>query len=168
MDGGINMNVRIIDTSVLVNILDIPKMNEKHAEAVNEFKKLVESEQDTLILPLATIIETGNHIAHISNGNIRRQRAELFSKYLEKTAKDEAPWEYYCKELNKNDLLTIAYEFPDCAVRETGIGDMSIIRAYEKYKDEIPAIGNIMIWSFDVHLQGYKEELTFPTRRRNK
>lgn len=168
MDGGISMNVRIIDTSVLVNILNIPNMNENHDKAIDEFNKLIERDQDTLILPLATIIETGNHISHIPNGNIRREKAILFSKYLEKTAKDEAPWEYYCKELNKNDLLTIAYEFPNCAIRETGIGDMSIIRAYEKYKDEIPAIGSIMIWSFDAHLQGYKEELTLPPRRKNK
>lgn len=162
------MNVRIIDTSVLVNILDIPNMNQNHTEAMDEFKTLIKSNQDTLILPLATIIETGNHIAHISDGNIRREKAGLFAKYLEKTAKGEAPWEYYCRELDKNDLLIMANEFPNCATRETGIGDMSIIRAYEKYKAEIPAVGNIMIWSFDGHLQGYKEELTLPTRRRNR
>jgi hypothetical protein len=162
------MNIRIIDTSVLVNILDIPGMNEHHKEATDEFKILKESENDTLILPLATIIETGNHIAHIPNGSIRRNKAELMGKYLEKTAKGEAPWEYYCRELDKEDLLKLSQDFPESAMRETGIGDMSIIRAYEKYKAEIPAIGTIMIWSFDSHLQGYKEELTLPTRRRNK
>jgi len=76
-------------------------------------------------------------------------------------------WEYYCKELDKNDLMKMASEFPDCAMRKTGIGDMSIIRAYEKYKDEIPAIGSIMILSFDAHLQGYKEKLTLPQRRKD-
>ena len=162
------MNVRIIDTSVLVNILDIPNRNQNHKEAMDEFKILIKSNQDSLILPLATIIETGNHIAHIPDGNIRRDKAELFAKYLEKTAKGEAPWEYYCRELDKSDLVIMAKEFPDSATRETGIGDMSIIRAYEKYKAEIPAVGNIMIWSFDGHLQGYKEELTLPTRRRNR
>ncbi len=161
------MKVRIIDTSVLVNILNIPNMNQNHDEATREFEKLIVSD-DTLILPLATIIETGNHIAHISNGNIRRKKAELFSKYLEKTAKGEAPWEYYCKELDKDDLLKLAEEFPNNAMKETGIGDMSIIRAYEKYKSDIPAIGEIMIWSFDTHLQGYKEELSLPIRRRSR
>jgi hypothetical protein len=75
------MNVRIIDTTVLANILDIPNMNQNHGEAIKEFEKLIESEKDTLILPLATIIETGNHISHISNGNIRREKAGLFAKY---------------------------------------------------------------------------------------
>jgi hypothetical protein len=162
------MDIRIIDTSVLVNILDIPNMNENHKKAIEEFKLLIQSEKDTLILPLATIIETGNHIAHISNGDIRRKKAELMAKYLEKTAKGEAPWEYYCKELDKEDLLKLSQDFPDSAMRETGIGDMSIIRAYEKYKLEVPAIGTIMIWSFDNHLQGYKEVLTLPTRRRSR
>lgn len=162
------MNIRIIDTSVLVNILNIPNMNENHKDAIDEFNQLAQSDRDTLILPLATIIETGNHIAHIPDGTMRRKKAELFARYLEKTAKGEAPWEYYCKELDRNDLLIIANDFPECATRATGLGDMSIIRAYEKYKDEIPAIGNIMIWSFDSHLQGYTEQLTLPTRRRSR
>jgi hypothetical protein len=130
------MDIRIIDTSVLVNILDIPGMNQDYKEATSEFKKLINSEKDTLILPLAAIIETGNHIAHIPDGNIRRQKAELMAKYLEETAKGQMPWEYYGKELNKEDLLEIAKGFPDNAMRQTGIGDMSIIRAYEKEKIE--------------------------------
>lgn len=105
MDGSIGMKVRIIDTSVLVNILDIPNMNQNHEEAMEEFERLIESDQDTLILPLATIIEAGNHIAHISNGNSRREKAELFAKYLEKTAKGEAPWEYYCIEFIPQGVL---------------------------------------------------------------
>jgi predicted nucleic acid-binding protein len=33
------MDIRIIDTSVLVNILDIPNMNENHKKAIEEFNK---------------------------------------------------------------------------------------------------------------------------------
>ena len=42
---------------------------------------------------------------------------------------------------------------------------MSIIRFYEKYKNDIPAIGKIRIWSTDKHLKNYKEDLTVSRRR---
>lgn len=51
-------------------------------------------------------------------------------------------------------LLKLSFEFPDSAMRGTGLGDLSIIRAYEKYKECVPRIGTIMIWSIDSHLAG--------------
>lgn len=53
-------------------------------------------------------------------------------------------------------------------MRETGIGDLSIIRAYEKYQEDITGINKIMIWSVDRHLQGYVKELDIISRRRNR
>ncbi len=51
-----------------------------------------------------------------------------------------------------------------------GVGDMSIIHAYEQYKSNTPGIGRIMIWSTDRHLQEYIEENVSETtyRRRRK
>ena len=73
-----------------------------------DFRELIKARDvNTLILPLATIIETGNHIAHISNGDERRKRATIFAQYLEKTAKGEAPWEYYFKELDNEELILL-------------------------------------------------------------
>lgn len=135
---------------------------------MKEFKTLIGSQTETLILPLATIIETGNHIAHIGSGNVRREKANLLSEFLLKTANGEAPWEYYGKELSADDLIHIANNFPDMAMAQTGIGDLSIIRAFEKYKETVPAIGTIMIWSIDAHLKSYKEEMTGRKRRREQ
>lgn len=162
------MDIRILDTSVLLNILNIPNRNANHEEVFKEFKDLAESKNEALILPLASIIETGNHIAHISDGNIRREKAELFATYIKKTSNGEAPWEYFGKELDKDDLSIMADEFPGNAMRETGIGDMSIIRAYEKCKQLVPSIGRIMIWSLDGHLQGYSENVAPVIRRRSR
>ncbi|WP_352404959.1 hypothetical protein [Sporanaerobacter acetigenes] len=161
------MDVRFIDTTILANILDIPFMNQNRGQVIEEFKSLQKDENQVLILPLATIIETGNHIAHISDGNIRREKAKLMSEYLKNTAENNAPWQYYGKELDKEDLIKLSIEFPDMATREVGLGDLSIVRAYEKYKKSVPAIRNIMIWSLDNHLVSYKEEMKLPTRRRN-
>ena len=95
------MTVRFIDTSGMLNLLEVPEMC-SDAEAVKEQWKEVLRAEDVLILPVATIIETGNHIAHISNGNARRTIAGKFGEYLRKTAEGEAPWQLYGVEFFRN------------------------------------------------------------------
>lgn len=82
------MNVRFIDTSVLVNKLRVPGMCEKAEIIDKEFREAVR-EKEVLILPIATIIETGNHIAHIPDGNKRRTIAETYGEYLKKQQKEK-------------------------------------------------------------------------------
>lgn len=163
------MNVRFIDTSVLVNKLRVPGMCEKAEIIDKEFREAVR-EKEVLILPIATIIETGNHIAHIPDGNKRRTIAETYGEYLKKTAEGEAPWQFYGVELDKNGLLYLAEHIEEKALNQIGVGDMSIVYAYEQYKRNTPGIGRIMIWSTDRHLQGYYEENVSVTmnRRRRK
>lgn len=161
------MNVRFIDTSIVMNLLKIPQRCQDFEMVKKEFDKAIK-QNDTMILPMPTIIESGNHISHISDGNLRRDKALKFKEFLQKTANEEAPWQLYGVNFTREDLLAIAEDFPDYAQKfEMGIGDMSIIRFYEKYKNEIPAIGRIMIWSTDKHLKCYQEEMTI-SRRRNK
>lgn len=159
------MNVRFMDTSILMNLLEVPYMCDEAKKIKEEFAKAVEA-KETLILPMSTIIESGNHIAHIRDGNIRREKALKFQEFFKKTAREEAPWTFYGIEFTKEDLELLADEFPDKALNmKMGIGDMSIIRFYEKYKESTPGIGRIMIWSTDSHLEGYKETITMKRRK---
>lgn len=162
------MNVRFIDTSVMANMLKIPgRCND--AESVQEkFKQVLEA-KEVLILPIATIIETGNHIAHIADSNARRSIAGKFGEYLRKTAEGEAPWQLYGIEIDKEGLLYLADHIEENASQKIGIGDMSIIHAYDQYRETVPGIGRIMIWSTDTHLQGYCEEnVSVTVNRRRK
>ena len=161
------MNVRFMDTSIVMNLLEVPHMCADAESVKSEFAKAV-AEKETLILPMSTIIESGNHIAHITNGTIQREKALKFQEFLKKTAREEAPWTFYGVELTKEDLEFLADEFPNRALHMgMGIGDMSIIRFYEKYKETTPGIGRIMIWSTDAHLAGYREMMTMK-RRKNR
>ena len=65
------MNVRFMDTSIVMNLLEIPGMCQDAEKVKKEFNQAVEA-KETLILPVSTIIESGNHIAHIADGHIRR------------------------------------------------------------------------------------------------
>ena len=162
------MNVRFIDTSVMVNMLEVPDMCSDAEEVKREWREVLEA-GEVLILPIATIIETGNHIAHISNGTIRRKIAGKFGEYLRKTAEGEAPWQLYGIELDREGLIYLADHIEENALYEIGIGDMSIVYAYNQYKEKTPAIGSIMIWSTDKHLQSYREEnVSAGIKRRRK
>ena len=77
------MNIRFVDTSIMTNILNIPSKNEHRDEIMQVFESLDPS-VDFLVLPVSTIIETGNHIAHISDGRVRRDIAVRFSEILKK------------------------------------------------------------------------------------
>lgn len=159
------MNVRFMDTSIVMNLLEIPGKCQDAEKIKEEFKQVIE-DREILILSMATIVESGNHIAHINDGRIRREKAIRFQEFLRKTANEEAPWILYGLDLSKEDLLIIAEEFPERALRlEMGIGDLSIIRFYEKYKNDVPAVGRIMIWSTDHHLSCYSQDLTMKRRK---
>ena len=153
--------VRFIDTSIMSNLLNIPEKNELHEETWEEFKSIVG--KDTLILPVATIIETGNHISHIDDGNVRRQIAIKFSEYLLKTAQGETPWVLYGNELTTDDLIFIGKNFPKYATSEIGTGDLSIITQFNDYVQTIPA-GTVMIWSTDAHLSAFRVDNASQTR----
>lgn len=161
------MNVKFIDTSVMLNLLGVPNCCSDSEIVKDEWRQALEAE-DVLIMPTATIIETGNHIAHIANGTIRRKIAGMFGEFLKKTAKDEAPWRLYSVKDIKNELLYLAEHIEDFATLQIGIGDMSIVYAYEHYIEETPGVGTIMIWSTDSHLKGYCQENVSVRRRRKR
>ena len=56
-------------------------------------------------------------------------------------------------------------DFVSYAQRKEGFGDLSIVRAYERYKADTPAVSRIRIWSLDKHLMSYDEKLTMNYRR---
>ena len=52
----------LLDTSVYLNILDVPGWNQERDTILDEFEIRV-GDDDIFLLPMATIWETGNHIA---------------------------------------------------------------------------------------------------------
>lgn len=157
------MNVRLIDTSIMLNLLGVPKRCNDKDQVQEELKKALQN-NDTLILPVATIIETGNAIAQIS-GNKRHDIAEKFALYLSKTAEGNAPWSCDSTEVAREDLLYYANNYATSADAGVGMGDLSIIRTYEKCKESL-VVGRIMIWSTDGHLSSYQESEVYNTRRK--
>lgn len=144
--------VAIVDTSILCNILDIPKKNQDRQEVMEELGKLLENGTN-LLLPMATVYETGNHIAQIGNGNQQRQFAEKFVEEVKKAISGDAPWTVM-QVPTLEEVSEWLNEFPDSAMRGAGIADLSMIKEWEKMKRQIPN-RRVFIWSLDDHLNGY-------------
>lgn len=161
------MKIHFLDSSVFCNLLAIPGKSDRAGETKAELDLILKNkERERIILPFATIIETGNHISHISDGNVRYNTAKRFCTAMLKTIAGEAPWTYYGAQLTEADIENICSRFPETVKHGMGVGDLSIIRAYERYKDETPAIEEIRIWTYDNHLAQFHETMSLPPRRR--
>ena len=109
---------------------------------------------------MATVIETGNHIAHVSNGSERRKTAERFSSILRLVAADEAPWQLhsvrwdgeYLERLVAGGLTGLS--LVDHAVSQLGCGDLSILVEREIFRAEA-RIQDVRIWTLDAGLNAH-------------
>lgn len=115
-----------------------------------------------LLLPLAAIYETGNHIAHCpGGGQVRRRVAQQFvsivqDAFSEDSAEKQLPWVPTPRVLS-GELAHWLEEFPDFAMREVGLADLTIIKVF-KQQCEMHRARRVFVWSYDSHLQGYDRE----------
>lgn len=151
----------LIDTSIFLNLLNVPGRNQEKVQVVEDFKFYAEMEV-TFILPMATILETGNHIAQNGNGSMRRDAANRFCTAIEGAFNGIAP--YQPSEFpSSSEVLVWLNQFPDHAGQNksptkttegTSFGDLSIIKEYEKIRSKF-SMSEIFIWSLDSDLEQY-------------
>lgn len=151
----------LLDTSVFLNVLDVPSFNQDRQAILDEFRRRI-GKGDYFFLPMATIWETGNHIAHLANGNLRRHHAGSLVNQVRAAFEGEAPFKVTHVPTGK-EFLEWLDDFPDYAAssksdkhtREgTSLSDLAIIKEWEIYKRKF-AKSRILIWSLDRDLCGY-------------
>ena len=82
------MDICLIDTSIFDEILNIPGKSQCYSSTIDELDQKLR-QKEHLFLPMATILECGNHIAQIGNGTRRRGAAERFIIEVRKALTDE-------------------------------------------------------------------------------
>lgn len=164
--------VLIIDTSILCVYLKVPFMemcgpdNDKwdYNRVANKISDEI-NQKSLLVLPLATLIETGNHIAHISGE--RYSYANDFSEIIVKAATAEEPWAAFTfqNELwGEENLIKLANEWPALAAAKLSIGDATIKDVAEFYTR---SGFMVEILTGDGGLKAYEPEvINVPRRRR--
>jgi hypothetical protein len=132
--------VLILDTSVLCCWLRVPGKETAgpHDDQWNpeRIDALIEEDQQrsTFVLPLATLIETGNHIAQA--GNNRHECATALASHLSATADAQTPWAAFTDQSalwEPDQLRVLAESWPTLAAGGTSIGDATIKDVAEHY-----------------------------------
>lgn len=133
--------VLILDTSVLCCWLRVPrkdiagKVEDRwDFNRINDILIAEHAKGSTFVLPIATLIETGNHIAQC-NGD-RFSLATSLSKYLSNSADAASPWAAFMDQSGlweQENLLKLARTWPNLAVGGTSIGDATIKDVAEYY-----------------------------------
>ncbi len=146
------MSICLIDTSIFVEVLQVPGQCSHHGQIVAELKEKIEG-NEKLFLPIATIVETGNHIAQNGDGRQRRACAERFLKQVRYALSGESPF---------NPISFDAYaamrdwldSFHDFAMQGVGFADLSIIADFDRMC-QLNATRAVYVWSRDKHLMSY-------------
>lgn len=142
----------LLDTSVLLNVLDVPGRNQNRDTVLDELSRLIDA-TDHLFIPMAAIIEIGNHISHMQgDGRLRRSAAQRFVSLVEDALNGKAPW----RPMNfPSDVRLLEWlaDFPDCAMRQMGMGDLSIQKEWELLCQQYP-MTRVRVWALDGDLAG--------------
>lgn len=145
-------DVVIVDTSVLLNVLNVPGCNNDRGDVDRQFQEFAHAGA-RLLLPLAAVFETGKHIAQLSDGRQRGRYASLFCEQVRMALDGKAPW--VLVPLPEGDEIGgWLDDFPECARRKVSIADPSMIELW-KTRCALHPEGRVRIWSLDKHLRGY-------------
>ncbi|AFZ61036.1 hypothetical protein H6G54_29580 [Anabaena cylindrica FACHB-243] len=158
-------SICLIYTSIFLEILNVPNYNQHRASVLEDFQTYAQS-GCTFLLPMATILETGNHIAQNGDGTMRRKTALRFVKAVKEAFTGEAAWRPTTFP-NTAEILMWIDQFPDLAGKNkapdkqegTSFGDLSIIEEFNKSCKLFP-MSEVFIWSLDRDLQNYHQTPT--------
>lgn len=149
------------DTSVYLNILDIPGKNQDRTTILDEFNNKI-NHNDYFLLPMATIWETGNQIADLANGTLRYHYGEKLVKDVSMALNGDSPYRPTHFPSREEFFLWLG-DFPDYVQRNksdkkiregVSLSDFSIIKEWEVTRKR-HNMSQVLIWSLDSDLAGY-------------
>lgn len=155
-------SICLIDTSIFLEILNVPNYNQHRESVLEDFETYFQA-GCTFLLPMATILETGNHIAQNGDGTLRRKTAIHFVEQVKAAFTGEAPWRPTTFP-NTEEILLWIDQFPDLAGKNkaplklegTSFGDLSIIQEFHK-SCNLFSMSEVFIWSLDSDLKNYHQ-----------
>lgn len=133
--------ILILDTSILCCWLKVPGKEEAGPvhdrwdhNRINSLLNLEQKAGSIFVLPIAALIETGNHIAQAADH--RHDRAKSLSDCLRSAADGASPWAAFTDQSelwSSENLLLLADNWPALAAKKITIGDATIKDVAEQY-----------------------------------
>ncbi|KRV49019.1 hypothetical protein AQ490_22160 [Wenjunlia vitaminophila] len=152
--------MEFVDTSILCNLLGIPGKCQDRDTVVADLKRKREARDRDLLLPVTAVIETGNHIAQISDGHHRRTCAERFANLLTMVVEGKAPWALNEVEWDAAHLTTLirggnsGSTLVEHACNRLGCGDLNILIERDRYLARTSGV-TATVWTLDELLSAY-------------
>jgi hypothetical protein len=134
--------VLVIDTSILCVWLEVPGKETCGSENDQWDKQRVEDtiQQEiqagaTLVLPLATIIETGNHISQAAQ---RYEKAQALAKIMADAADENTPWAAFIEPRlwDAEGLKQLSTQWLARVAKGDSIGDVTITTVANYYAEQ--------------------------------
>ncbi|MDO5285292.1 MAG: hypothetical protein Q4G45_00490 [Actinomycetia bacterium] len=147
-----------IDTSVLTNLLPVPGRDQDSA-AVRDLLQDRTDRGDRFILPITSVIETGNFVAQIPDGHVRRSTAQRFEHLLRLVANGKSPWIFHDVPWNAQFLQRLLdgagteISYLNHAIAEVGMGDLCILTERDHYHRRTRV--RAKIWTLDHELAAH-------------
>lgn len=164
--------VLILDTTVLCCWLRIagkdtagPLDDQWTPQRILELIEQENQQGSTFVLPIASLIETGNHIAQ--SAMRRHECATELARHITATADAQSPWAAFTDQSalwEPDKLRTLAQSWPALAAGGTSIGDATIKDVAEHYAK---AGFHVEILTGDTGLKAYEplQPVIQPRRR---
>lgn len=150
------MTIALIDTSIFCELLEIPGKAQDAEVYQAELKKKTAA-KETLLLPITTVIETGNFIGHLGDGKKRRFYAEKFVGTVLNAINGTFPFTP-TPFFQVPELTLWLGEFTEWVKpADRGFGDLTITKEWER-QCALHKARRVYIWSKDAHLAGYDRE----------
>jgi hypothetical protein len=75
------MTICIVDTSILLELLGVPGFEASHEETIRAFAVRIDA-GERFLLTVPAILETGNHVAQLTDGGTRRKWAMRYVDFI--------------------------------------------------------------------------------------
>lgn len=132
----------VLDTSIFCCWLKVPGKETAgsgasgwdHARVSSLIDKEVNQFGATLVLPLAAVIETGNHIANASSQ--RFEKARELARHLTDAVGAASPWAAFTQQAvlwEKENIERLANEWPDLAKAGLSLADATMSDVADYY-----------------------------------
>lgn len=163
----------ILDTSMLVVWLQVPGMEHCDSDGIgfSEVNQRLDEEAKKgthFILPLAVLIETGNHITQVKTNNPKkREVARVFAEWVRTAIGGHSPWILFNDQLaifDDEKLLEMIDEWRE-NLDSLSIGDISVKRVADHYASDRT---EIIIFTCDQNLRAYSPTVDIPIPRRRR
>lgn len=112
------MSVCIVDTSILCEFFAVPRKSSAPEAYQRLYAEKVQAGEQ-LLLPLVSVIETGNHIGQNGDGGARRAAAARLVLLVRKALEGDSPFTP-TPALEKAGVAAILQRFPEWALQGLG------------------------------------------------